>query len=487
MRISTEENRNPASTGSKLKPGAVTIKIDPLTRIEGHLAIEAVIDGGKVIDAKSSGTSFRGFEMILKGRSPYDAPHITQRICGVCPISHGFASSLAIENAYGTAVPSNARILRNLVLGANYLQSHILHFYHLAALDYVNTDGILTMGPWEPNYVSPDMVTGSTAATLVNHYVQALAMRRKAHQMAAVFGGKLPCSPAFVPGGFTEVPDSAKVTAFRTLLAELRTFIDTVYVPDAQLLGQVFPGYFSIGRGYGNLLAYGVFDLDQSGTNKLFTRGAYTNGTYTGVDPSKIAEYVAYSRYTSASGGMTPALGVTEPYPDKPGAYSWLKSPRYTNLPHELGPLARMWIKGTYRNGVSVMDRIVARALEAQIVANAMDGWLSELAIGQPVYAKPVPKTTATGFGLIEAPRGALGHWIGVSSGVIDRYQVVSPTSWNASPKDDSGQRGPIEQALIGTPVNDPAQPVELMRVVHSFDPCLACAVHMVTPARKSF
>ncbi len=170
------------------------ITIDPVTRIEGHLKIEVTVDGGVVTDAKSSGTMFRGFEMMLQGRSPLDAPHYTQRICGVCPISHGMASCLNLESSFGITAPDNGRILRNLVLGANFVMSHILHFYHLAALDYINTSGVIDVAPWMPRYETPDMVTGETAAALVGHYVEALAIRRKAHQMGAIFGGKLPQS-----------------------------------------------------------------------------------------------------------------------------------------------------------------------------------------------------------------------------------------------------------------------------------------------------
>ena len=461
------------------------IKIDPTTRIEGHLDIEVTVEEvqgvQQVVEAHCSGTMFRGFEIMLQGRDPVDAVHYTQRICGVCPISHGMAAALNLDAAFGVLPPDNGRIVRNLVLGANFIMSHILHFYHLAAPDYIDTTGILDMSPWVPRYVTPDMLGGGTAATLVGHYVQALEMRRKAQQMGAIFGGKMPCSPIFVPGGSTEVVTQEKIDQFAPLLAELRAFIDGVYVPDVLAVAGLFPEYYEIGLGCGNLLAYGVFDLDAAGESKLLARGRYTDGADSAdVDPGQITEYVARSWYTAASGGVNPSAGVTEPLVGKPGAYSWLKSPRYLGEVHEVGPLARMWVNGDYRNGTSVVDRVAARALEAQKIANAMDGWLGELVPGDPVYAEsPIPQT-ATGIGLTEAPRGALGHWIAVEDSRIARYQIVSPTSWNASPRDDAGQMGPIEQALFGTPVADSNQPIELLRVVHSFDPCLACSVHMV-------
>jgi hydrogenase large subunit len=465
---------------------AFTITIDPISRIEGHLKIDVTVDtvDGKmqVVDARSSGTMFRGFEQMMIGRAPYDAVYYTQRICGVCPVSHSLAASMAVEKTVGVAPPTNGRVMRNLVLGANFIQSHILHFYHLAALDYLDTRGILDCAPWEPRFVTPDMIGGDMAAQLVGHYVQALVMRRKAHQMGAIFGGKLPCVSTFVPGGCTDIPTTEKVTQFRSLLTELRTFIDTVFIPDVQALGAAFADYFQIGAGCKNLIAYGVFETDSTGSSRLFNRGRYVNNSVQSIDPALIREYVNSSWFTEDSGNLDPSVGVTKPSPDKPGAYSWVKSPRYQETVYEAGPLARMWVNGNYRRGISAMDRIVARSLEAKKVADAMDGWLNELTIGQNGYTFiPVP-VTMTGRGWVEAPRGALGHWVSIAGSKISRYQVITPTAWNASGRDHKNQPGPIEQALIGTPVGDPQQPVEVLRVIHSFDPCLACAVHVARP-----
>jgi len=464
-----------------------TIRIDPVTRIEGHLDIEVcveTIDGiQQVIDARGSATMFRGFEIILKERDPRDATIYTQRICGVCPVSHAMASTLNLESAFGVLPPDNGRVLRNLVLGANFIMSHILHFYHLAALDYINTEGAVDMSPWMPRYITPDMVAGETAQALVGNYVKALEMRRKSHQMGAVFGGKLPCTATFVPGGCTEVVTVEKISAFSTLLGELRTFIDDTYVPDVLAVAGLFPEYYEIGQGCGNLIAYGVFDMDSAGVSKLLRRGRYTNGkTHYDVKPSQITEYVNCSWYTPESGSLPPEIGETEPQIDKPGAYSWIKSPRYQDIVHEAGPLARMWVNGDYTRGISVLDRIAARALECKKVADAMDVWLAELVVGDPAYEYSEIPESATGVGLTEAPRGALGHWIEISDSKISRYQVITPTAWNASPRDDYGNRGPIEDALIGTPVKEIDQPIEMLRVVHSFDPCIACAVHLITP-----
>jgi hydrogenase large subunit len=467
---------------------ATTIALGPTTRVEGHLEVSATLGtvGGKqqVVSAQSAGTMFRGFEIILQGRDPRDAVQYTQRVCGVCPISHGMAAALNLEAAFGVTAPDNGRVVRNLVLGANFIQSHILHFYHLAAPDYINTTGILDMAPWTPRFVTSDMVGGSTAQALVGHYVQALAMRRKAHQMGAILGGRLPATPVFVAGGATEPPTAQNITDFRTLLTELRAFINDVMIPDVLAVAAAFPTYYKIGKGCGNLLAYGVFDLNAAGSSKLLKRGRYTKSAYSTVNPTQINEYVKYSWYKAANGFANPAWGSTTPQATKSGAYSWIKAPRYAGLPHETGPLARMWVNGDYRKGISVLDRLAARCLEAKKVADAMDGWLNQLTPGAAVYSAKAVPATGTGIGLTEAPRGALGHWMQITGGKISRYQIVTPTAWNASPKDDSNVMGPIEQALVGTPVKDAAQPIELLRVIHSFDPCLSCAVHMVRPGK---
>ncbi len=465
-----------------------TITIDPVTRIEGHLGIEVTVDTlqgvQQVVDARSTGTMFRGFEIMLQGRTPVDAVHYTQRICGVCPVSHGMASSKNLEAAFKVSAPDQGRVLRNLVLGSNFVMSHILHFYHLTALDYIDTTGILELSPWAPSYMTPDMVSGATAAELVQHYVDALAIRRKAHQMGAIFGGRQPCASTFVPGGCTETITQEKLTAFRALLTEIRGFIDNVYVPDVLTVAGAFPEYYLIGQGVGKLLAYGVFDLDAEGTSKLLARGRYANGSVSGVDVNKITEYVSHSWYTENSGNKNPSEGVTEPDADKPGAYSWLKSPRYEGDAYEVGALARMWVNGDYRRGISALDRIAARAFETKKIADAMDEWLDEAEPGEATFAESKVPRNSTAVGLTEAPRGALGHWIRIRDHKIDRYQILTPTNWNASPRDDFGQLGPIEQALVGTPVTDIDQPIEVLRVVHSFDPCLSCSVHVLTPGR---
>ena len=485
---------------------ATTIRIDPVTRLEGHMKVEVTIDtvNGKpqVVDAKSAGTLFRGFEQILQNRDPLDAPDITQRICGVCPVSHGMASSLTLEAAAGFTPPENARIMRNLVLGSNFVQSHILHFYHLALPDFV--DGPAAIPPWSPAWSADKrIITGTPVAKeLQAHYVTALEMRRKAHEMGAIFGGRLPHPPTFVPGGFTTTPRAARISQFKGYLSGLIAFTENTYLPDTQTLEHWYSDYYGIGRGPANLLAYGVFDLDSTGANKLLRRGRALDGTsgVESVSVASITEQVTYSWYSDSTNNRNPASGATTPQYPKTNAYSWLKAPRYgtstsprkrrgkstsvsSTAPYEVGPLARMWVNGDYTHGISVMDRHVARAQEALKVARAMQTWVDQLSPTGPVYTRYTTPTSGVGNGLTEAPRGALGHWLQISSGRIASYQVLTPTCWNASPRDTFGVRGPIEQALIGTPVTDPAEPVEVLRVIHSFDPCLSCAVHVMRPA----
>jgi len=464
---------------------AIVKIIDPVTRIEGHLSVDITIDANKVVDAHCTGTLFRGFETILKGRHPWDAPVITQRICGVCPISHGQAAVMALDNAGARTAPANGRILRNLTLASNYIQSHILHFYLLTAVDYVQGPGV---SPWTPSYTVDMRVPASVTAAVLNNLMIAIEARRRAHEMGAIFAGRMPTASSLISGGHTAQVTADNINRFRTQLTWLTNFIQNTYLPDVQTIGSVYSDYFAIGKGHGNLLAYGVFEQDDSQNQKLLKMGYVENGktgTAADVDLASIKEAVTYSWYDNATNNLPPSSGDTLPVYPKTGAYSWLKAPRYQDKPCETGPLARMWVNGDYQKGISVMDRHVARANEALKVALAMNDWLNQLVIGGPVYDNDRMPTTGEGVGLTEAPRGALGHWVKIANGLISQYQVITPTCWNASPRDDKNVTGPIEQALIGTPVQNPDQPIEVLRVIHSFDPCLSCAVHVMRPGKK--
>jgi hydrogenase large subunit len=465
--------------------------IDPMTRIEGHFKVDVEVEGGKVKDAKSSGTLFRGFEIILNGRDPRDAPQIVQRICGVCPTAHGTASVLALDNAFGIKPPANGRIMRNLIFGADYLMSHILHFYHLAALDYVKGPDT---EPFIPRYEGDYRLDPKINQVAVNQYVKALDIRQKCHQMVALFGGKAPHVYGLIAGGATEVPTVDKMVSFRWRLKEIQEFIDETYLPTVYLVAGAYKDLFEVGPGCKNLISFGVFPLDNDQKTFLLKPGAYTQGKDMPLDQTQIKEYVKYSWYDDKTTGLHPSVGKTVPDPNKKTGYSFVKAPRYRDLPHEAGPLARMWVTNPVLSknankflGVdekkeirfrdlgdkafSVLGRIAARAEECKLIADAMDKWVLELKPGAPSYIKADVPKEAMGFGLSEAPRGALGHWISIKDQKIANYQVCSATIWNAGPKDDKGKLGPIEQALIGTPVKDIKNPFNIVRVVRSFDP----------------
>lgn len=346
------------------------------------------------------------------------------------------------------------------------------------------------MAPWTPNWNVDQRITAGSADanSLQTNYLAALDMRRKAHEMGSLFGGKMPHPPAFVPGGFTTTPRASRISSFQNYIAQLITFIQNTYLSDAQKIANYYSDYYNVGLGYGNLLSYGVFDLDSTGASKLMTSGRVANGS-TGVQSvstNAITVQVTYAWYADSGNNLNPASGVTTPQYPKANGYSWLKAPRYSGAPHETGPLARMWVNGDYRHGISVMDRHMARAQEAMKVANALQSWVQQLTPGGPVYNTYTTPASASGFGLTEAPRGALGHWISISKGAIANFQVITPTCWNASPRDTAGARGPLEQALVGTPVQDTTRPIEVLRVIHSFDPCMSCAVHVMRPGENS-
>lgn len=456
------------------------IVIDPVTRLEGHLKVEVGVDGGRVAEAQAVGTMYRGFETILAGRDPRDAVFLTQRICGVCPVSHATAAALALDDACGAEVPRNGRLIRNLILGGNYLQSHIIHFYNLSLPDYA---GFPEIPPFTRHYIGDYRLNKEANDRLVNNYFKALEIRRKCHEMIAQFAGKMPHQVAIIAGGTTMPPSRERVDAYRSLLAEVSQFVDDEYQDDAGLLANAYSDYFRLGRGSGNLLAGGVFPLDDDGREMLLPGGVYLDGHTGPFDPAKISEEVVHSWYADSSAGR-PAVAGTDAHYGKAGAYSWVKAPRYGGAVCEVGPLARMWLSGRYTNGISAMDRIVARMLEARLIARALARWLDELEIGGPCESEVEVPYAASGVGIVEAPRGLLSHWLTIKNHKIERYQAVVPTTWNASPRDGSGQAGALEQALLGLPVADPDNPLAVVRAVHSFDPCLACAVHVIAPEK---
>ncbi|HEY3373503.1 MAG TPA: nickel-dependent hydrogenase large subunit [Candidatus Aquicultor sp.] len=505
---------------------AQKIKIDPVTRIEGHLGVTVEIENGKVKDAWSEGNMFRGLEVLLKGRDPRDASYVTDRVCGVCSGSHNWASALALDDAFGADVPDAGRLVRNLILGAMWLHDHPLHFYHLSALDYIdvmavakykgNDPGLKAVrskivklvqagdtAPLTPRYApdewnvsDPELVT-----TAVAHYLQCLEIQAKAKRMAALLGGKIPHNASIVVGGTTMYPTMQTLDAYRGILAEVAAFVKNVYVKDVVTFGTgplLKLATSNVGVSGLNYLSYGGFQNSSSKDDMLLPAGAILGnlGSIEKVDPEAITEHVAYSWY-DGDAALQPAQGETAVNRDKDKAYSFIKAPRYQDKAMEVGPLARMLVAqnetlmGLVEKGVKpgAVARHAARALETLTIVDGVTKWLDELTgmVGKGDVkihddSKWNVPDSSTGKGLTEAPRGALGHWINIKGGKIENYQLVVPGTWNMSPRDKNNVRGPMEQALIGAPVPDAKNPNNVVRIIRSFDPCISCAVHIIEP-----
>lgn len=568
------------------------VVVDPITRIEGHLRIEAErSDDGSIVNAYSSGTMVRGIELILKGRDPREAWAFAQRICGVCTLVHGIASVRAVENALGYQVPANAQLIRNLMIGAQYVHDHVMHFYHLHALDWVDVVSALSADPkgtsdlaqsisgWaksSPGYFSDTQkkIKGFVESgqlgifaggywghkeyrlppeanlMAVAHYLEALAWQRDVVQIHTIFGGKNP-HPNFVVGGspspISNDPSSAtggaaatavnivSLNKVRDIIQRMTQFVDQVYVPDTIAIASFYKDWFKRGEGLGNFMTFGDFPaagLDDP-DSWLIPSGAILNRDLSTIhpvdlnDPSQIKEFVGHSWYDYSSGkdsGLHPYDGETNlnysgpkpPYDhlNVEESYSWLKAPRWKGHAMEVGPLARVLM--LYASGheptkdlanavlkqldvpleamFSTLGRTAARTLETKIIGDQMSSWLDhlmanikagDLSVHNEEFWNPSTwPAEARGVGFTEAPRGGLAHWVVIKDGKIDNYQAVVPSTWNAGPRDPSGQPGAYEAALMDRHMlHDPKQPLEIQRTIHSFDPCIACAVHVVDPA----
>jgi hydrogenase large subunit len=455
------------------------ITINPLTRTHGYFSVELEIRDGRVSDARASGLLFRGFEQMLQGRAPHDAVYLTQRICGICSSAHAITGALALEDAFRIEVPQQAYLLRNLIFGADTLQNHIRFLYLLVFPDYVDAPpGAPGGAVRRSDYRLPKAVR----ERIQQHYLEALETSGMAHKAVAVFGGKAPHLQTIVAGGVTEKIVADKVTRFQSLLSHLDKFIRDKLLPDIEDISRYYADYFAFGKGYGNLLSFGQYRVGAKGAGRVFPAGAVRFGQEAEpFQPLLITREIAHSWYHGREGQLTTVQGKSQPAPHKETGYSWIKAPRYKELPFEGGPLARLWLAGIYRNGISVLDRLMARALEAKEVAVRMNEWLRELVPGSPTinWLDPLP-ASGEGTGLADSMRGPLAHWLQSENGRLAVYRIVTPSAWNLSPRDGQGRRGPLEEALIGTPVADADNPVEAGRVIRSFDPCISCAVHVL-------
>jgi ferredoxin hydrogenase large subunit/hydrogenase large subunit len=363
----------------------------------------------------------------------------------------------------------------------------------------LGSTSVVPGGPFLPRYTAQYLQDAEANFTVLRHYLEALEMRVLAHRMGAIFAGKLPHAATLVPGGLTEKVTALKISEYRSMLEILSDFIEQCYVPDVIAVAKAFPEYFNVGRSCGNYLSYGALATTSApGAARLLPAGVLLDGKLQPLNPEAVIEEVASSRYSSGS-GLRPFEGETVPAPDKAGAYSWLKAPRYDGHVMEVGPLARVMVgcqdgqSATLKGAVtellkaldrppgdlnSVLGRHAARALECKLIADQCAEWLEALTPDEPTFTDFTVPESGRGYGLTEAARGALGHWLQISGSKISNYQCVVPTTWNCSPRDDRGVPGAVEQSLVGLPIADAQNPIEAARVVRSFDPCLACAVH---------
>jgi [NiFe] hydrogenase large subunit/hydrogenase large subunit len=553
------------------------VVVDPITRIEGHLRIEAQAENGRIANAWATSTQFRGIEIVMQGRDPRDAWAFTQRICGVCTVVHAVASCRAVEDALDIRIPPNANLIRNLIHGMQFVQDHVIHFYHLHALDWVDVVsalsadpartariaesvspwpnnsrtyfaevqnrlktfvgggqlGIFTNGYWgHPAYKLPSEVN----LLAVAHYLEALDWQRDVIRLHTIFGGKNP-HPNFLVGGMASainLEDTATINAERLtdiaqMIARAQRFVEQVYWPDLVAIAGFYKEWAAIGGGTGNYLAVGEFpDGDVRDVDSLYLpRGIILGRNLSRVHPydhNLVKEYITSSWYEYSGGdeaGLHPWEGETKArytgpktpwqYLQDEKKYSWMKAPRYEDRAMEVGPLARMLV--AYGRGHAdvraivkeVMDRLnvgpaalfstlgrtAARGMETVLLARRLSHWYDALVarikggdtrtFSRDKWELSTWPARAQGYGYLDAPRGALGHWVQIENGKISRYQCVVPSTWNCSPRDANGQMGPYEAALVDNhPLVNPEQPLEILRTIHSFDPCMACGVHVL-------
>lgn len=452
------------------------IVINPVTRISGFMEIDAAIDNNTVVDAKSGGLLFRGFEKMLVGRNPFDAVYFTQRICGICSAAHSMASTLALEAAMNVIPTEQGRYLRDILHGCEFLQNHIRHFYQYTIPDFVKLPDKYPLYVTDHNdFRLPEGKNDEVAA----HYFESLDISRSAHEMLAVLGGKTPHNHGIFVGGITTQATTDKIIRMKSILHTISRFIAERMIPDVYTIAQYYSDYYKIGGGYGNLLSYGCFNGYRELGTLYVDPLVYTQGNVNIFNSGDITEEIDYSWYEDKKSVYKPTETVPEADMNKSKAYSWVKAPRYNNMPYEVGPLARQWLSGEYNNGISMMDRTIARVLEARKIAEIIGVLLENLIPGVAVQKEYAVPNSSEGAGLIDTTRGALGHWLKIDNGILSFYQVITPSVWNLSTRGNNNMRGTAEQALINTTIHNPDTPVELGRIIRSFDPCVSCATHV--------
>lgn len=450
--------------------------INPFTRISGFAEIEVTIENNKITDAKTKGFMFRGFEKILTGRPPLDAVYLTQRICGICSTAHSMASVLALEDGFKIKPSEQGRYLRDFVHGCEFLQNHIRHFYQYTIPDFVKLPDVSAIySTKHGDYRLPPKINQQMS----DNYFKSLDYSRQAHEMLAVLGGKAPHNHGVFIGGISTQPTTDKIIKLKSILSSIKEFIDNTMIPDVYTLAEFYPDCFEMGEGYGNFLSYGCFDSYKDlGSLYIKPTVSFNNDGEEKLDHDAITENIEYSWYDSGQKTYHPFDSISEDDQNKIQAYSWVKAPRYKGIPFEVGPLARQWLNREYRRGFAAMDRIIARVLEAKKITEILAVLLVNIIPGVSVQQEYDVPEDGSGRGMIDTTRGALGHWLKITNKVISLYQIITPTVWNFSSR-DSRFIGVTEKALIGTSIQNPANPVEIGRIVRSFDPCISCATHV--------
>ncbi len=490
--------------------------IDPLNRIEGDMAVQITVDEAKrVVDAKSLGFVYRGFENIFIGHRPFDAMRMSQRSCGVCPVSHGTAGAQAIESAAGFSIPRNAQLIRDIVLGANIIVSHLTHFYFMWGPD-------LCSQAYKDYALYPELVRRFDP--LKSEHLKAVLTKGRIplHSVVATFGGKFPHPMHAIPGGVACTPKHIEIIKVLTILKTVKEFVekdilngitveDYLQIKSAKQLLELMKneqfansdlgvfikvagdlGLDKLGEGASErFLSYG-FGVNRDGS-WLFKPGYLEHGKYHELNEKHISEDTSHSYYETESKWRYPGEGVTKSMPRKESAYSWIKSPRYFGHVIEAGPLARQMVNSdplitelAGALGANTFTRTVARLHECVLILAKLIEWVGEVDLTKPFYRKFPDIKSGSGVGLVEAPRGALGHWIGIENHVCTNYQIITPTSWNASPIDSKGQKGIIEHALTGIQLKSRDSILEAGHVVRAFDPCISCSIHAVNSAAPS-
>ncbi|OAT79946.1 nickel-dependent hydrogenase large subunit [Desulfotomaculum copahuensis] len=445
------------------------IMFSPVTRLSGLLSVEVFVDQNRVVEANAGSTMFRGFEWAMRNRQVSDAVYMTQRVCGICSLAHGAAASYLLDEMYDHDLTENAQYLRNIMYAADFLQNHIRHFYLFSLPDFVRMPG---RPPFHGQNLTDARLNARDNQRLVENYFNAVKAAQQSHEILALFGGKAPHQHSFVHGGVAVSPTADKITQALALCKEIRAFIRNHMVPDTGLIARVYNDYYHIGVTPRCLLSFGLFKFGPKNDRVLWPGGVLYQDQLTFPRVDQIQEEITSSWFAEAQGELKPA-------PGKPGAYTWIKSVSYAGRPFQVGPLSRMIITGRYNGGTATMDRICARTLETLLISELMEEWLKAVVPGPPPIRQKSEPVKNEVTALTDAMRGTLLHSARIADGQVISYNIITPTVWNFSPKNSSGQRGPVESALVGTEIPRPDMLLTILgRIIRSFDPCLSCGTH---------